>query len=170
MSSAVRSFTKLYKRNFGISWNFYKKGINYACTEDWTCKDKFATLRMFPKRFYHSFILQMTVIYSRRCWTQVHLCDFETQENVWIRVKQGRAPFVISRAAIKSPNFVSIENFWSCLTWAQKWVNIEAMSYIWQSFCSGTSYCLEFSTSSNSHAARENLPHLVALWNLSKTW
>ena len=30
------------------------------------------------------------------------------------------------------------------------------MSYIWLSFCSGTSYCLEFSTTSNSHAAREN--------------
>ena len=35
VSSAVRSFTKIYKRNFHISWNFYEKGINYACTEDW---------------------------------------------------------------------------------------------------------------------------------------
>ena len=33
MSSAVRSFTKIYERSFEISWNFYKKGINYACTE-----------------------------------------------------------------------------------------------------------------------------------------
>ena len=39
------------------------------------------------------------------------------------------------------------------------------MSYIWLSFCSGTSYCLEFSTTSNSHAACESLPHLVALCN-----
>ena len=39
------------------------------------------------------------------------------------------------------------------------------MSYIWLRFCSGTSYCLEFSTTSNSHAPRENLPRLVALWN-----
>ena len=33
MSSAVRSFTKIYKRNYEISWNFYLKGINYAWTE-----------------------------------------------------------------------------------------------------------------------------------------
>ena len=73
---------------------------------------------------------------------------------------------LIDHCTVKSPNFVSIENFYSCLTWAQKWVNIEAMSYIWLSFCSGTSYCLEFSTTSNPHAARENLPRLVALCNL----
>ena len=36
MSSAVLRFTIIYKRNFEISWNFYKKGINYACTEEWT--------------------------------------------------------------------------------------------------------------------------------------
>ena len=30
---------------------------------------------------------------------------------------------------------------------------------------SGTCSCLEFSTTSNSHAARENLRRLVALWN-----
>ena len=33
MSSAVRSFTKIYERNYEISWNFYLNGINYACTE-----------------------------------------------------------------------------------------------------------------------------------------
>ena len=27
--------------------------------------DKFATLWMFPKRSYHSFVLQMTLIHSR---------------------------------------------------------------------------------------------------------
>ena len=27
--------------------------------------DKFATFWMFPKRFYHSFVLQMTLIHSR---------------------------------------------------------------------------------------------------------
>ena len=32
--SVVRSFTKIYKRNFEISWNFYKKGINHAWTEE----------------------------------------------------------------------------------------------------------------------------------------
>ena len=73
---------------------------------------------------------------------------------------------LIDHCTVKSPNFVSIENFYSCLTWAQKWVNIEAMSYIWLCFCSGTSYCVEFSTTSNPHAARKNFPRLVALWNL----
>ena len=29
LSSVVWSFTKMYKRNFKISWNFYKEGINY---------------------------------------------------------------------------------------------------------------------------------------------
>ena len=60
--------------------------------------DKFATLWMFPKRFYQS-VLQMTLIYSRRCWTQVHSRDFKTLENVWIRVKRNavRALFVISK-------------------------------------------------------------------------
>jgi len=32
--SVVRSFTKIYKRHFEISWNFYKKGINHALTEE----------------------------------------------------------------------------------------------------------------------------------------
>ena len=63
---------------------------------------------------------------------------------------------VIDLCTIKYLNFVSIENFYSCLIWAKKWVNIKAMSYIWLSFGSGTSYCLEFSTTSNSHAACEN--------------
>ena len=36
MSSDVRSFTKIYHRNLKKSWNLNKKGINYACTEDWT--------------------------------------------------------------------------------------------------------------------------------------
>ena len=36
MSSAAQSFTKIYKRNFEKSWNFYKKSRNDACTEDWT--------------------------------------------------------------------------------------------------------------------------------------
>ena len=52
----------------------------------------------------------------------------------------------------------------------QKWVNIEAMSYIWLRFYSGTSYCLKFSTTPNSHVARENLPHLVAPRNLPEIW
>ena len=35
LNSAERSFTKIFKRNLEISWNFHKKGITYACTEDW---------------------------------------------------------------------------------------------------------------------------------------
>ena len=38
-----------------MSWNLYKKGINYAYIEDWTNAGKFATFWMFPKRIYHSF-------------------------------------------------------------------------------------------------------------------
>ena len=41
--------------------------------------DTFAT---FSERFYHSFVLQMTLIHSRSRRTQVHLHDFETHENV----------------------------------------------------------------------------------------
>ena len=29
--------------------------------------DKFAAVLMFPKRFYHSFVLQMALIHSRSC-------------------------------------------------------------------------------------------------------
>ena len=51
-------------RQFEISLNFYKKGINYAWTEAGLNADKFATFWRFPKNFYHSFILQMTFIHS----------------------------------------------------------------------------------------------------------
>ena len=74
-----------YKRNFTISWNFYKKGINHTCTHDGLNAGKFATFWMFPKRFYHSFVLQMTLIHFRRRWTQVLLREFETHQNVSIR-------------------------------------------------------------------------------------
>ena len=39
------------------------------------------------------FVLQMTLIHSRSRWTQVHLRDFETHENVWIRVKRNAVSF-----------------------------------------------------------------------------
>ena len=61
----------------------------------------------------------------------------------------------IDQCTIKSLNVVSIENhenFLSCLTSAQNWLHIEAMSWIWLRFCSGTSYCLELSTALNTHA------------------
>ena len=53
--STLRGFTRINKRNFEISWNLYKKGINYAYIEDWTNAGKFATFWMFPKSIYHSF-------------------------------------------------------------------------------------------------------------------
>ena len=151
--------------------------------------DKFATFGCFRKKFYDSFVLQM-----KKPLNASSLARFRnTRKRMNQGETQCWALFVISKATytktaiktklvdrffknffitltdhytINSPNFVSIENFLSCLTWAQKWVNIEAMSYIWLSICSGTSYCLEFSTTSNPQAARENLSRLVALWNL----
>ena len=56
--------------------------------------DKFATFWMFPKMFHHSLVLQMTFKHSRSRWTQVHLRDFETHENVWIRVKRNAVLFL----------------------------------------------------------------------------
>ena len=38
LSSVERRVTKIYKRNFKISWNFYKKDINYARSiGSWLC-------------------------------------------------------------------------------------------------------------------------------------
>ena len=54
-------------RQFEVSLNFYKKGINYVWTEAGLtdCNaDKFATFWRFRKNFCHSFVLQMTVIHS----------------------------------------------------------------------------------------------------------
>ena len=84
-------------------------------------------------------------------WTQDDLRDFETHDmnqdktQCWALVISkasftkttidflNRFSTLIDHCTMKSPNFVSIENFQSCLTWAEKWVNIEAMSYqyIW---------------------------------------
>ena len=44
------------------------------------------------------------------------------------------------------------------------------MGQIWIILCYGISFCLEFSTKSNSHAEREKLPRLVALRNLFRTF
>ena len=54
----VRSFTKIYNRNFEISLNFYKKGIMHELKAGLNA-DKLASFWMCPKRFYHSFVLQM---------------------------------------------------------------------------------------------------------------
>ena len=84
-----------YKRNFTISWNFYKKGINHIhALMTGLNAEKFATFWMFPKRFYHSFVLQMTLIHFRRRWTQVLLREFETHQNVSIRVKRNAELFL----------------------------------------------------------------------------
>ena len=83
--------------------------------------DKFATFWMFPKRFYHSFVLQTTITHSmaRSHWRQVDLRDFETQKRMNQGKKQCWALFVISNFfstlidhyTIKFRNFVSIKNF-----------------------------------------------------------
>ena len=83
--------------------------------------DKFATFERFPKRFYHSFVLQMTLVYTfynrlnasrlRRFWKK--------HENMWISKTQCWALFRFSKGtftktAIK-PKFVdrfSLKN-WS---------------------------------------------------------
>ena len=65
-------------RYLGISaksvWimNALKTGLN---------GEKFVTFWMFPKRFYDSFVLQMTLLHSTSRWTQVHLRDSETHES-----------------------------------------------------------------------------------------
>ena len=91
--------------------------------------DKFATFWMFPKRFYHSFVLQMTLTHSRGHWTQEDLRDFETHDmnqgktQCWALVISkakftkttidflNRFSTLIDHCTMKSPNFVSIENF-----------------------------------------------------------
>ena len=51
--------------------------------------DEFATFWIFPKCFItHSFCKWPLITHSGSCWTQVDLHDFETHENVWIRVKR----------------------------------------------------------------------------------
>ena len=65
----MQSFTEIYERNFEISWNFCKKGINYAWTEDWIYADKFATFWMFPEQSWKVFSLirfvNLTLIQSK---------------------------------------------------------------------------------------------------------
>ena len=46
----------MYNRNFEISWNFYKKGINYELNYELKLAlnaHKFATFWKFSKSFYH---------------------------------------------------------------------------------------------------------------------
>ena len=88
MSSAVRSFTKIYKRNFEISWNFYKKSFIHAFKAGLNAK-KFATFWISPKRIYHSFVLQMTrntikksICYNRfsyNCWFSHDVTEIQTK-------------------------------------------------------------------------------------------
>ena len=112
-------------------------------------------------QFLHAISVFLTVL---RYWVKATFTETAIKTKFVDRFFLNFFCTLIDQCTIKSPNFLSIENFWSRLTWAQKWVNIEAMSYIRLSFCFGT--CLEFSTTSNCHAASENLPHLVALWNI----
>ena len=64
-----------------MSWNFYKRAY-LAWTEDWINADKYASFWMFPKSFYHSFILYMTLIHLTTGLTQADLRDFEKHENM----------------------------------------------------------------------------------------
>ena len=66
----MQSFTEIYERNFEISWNFRKKGINYDWNEDWIHAEKFATFWMFPEqsgkvlsliRFVNLTLIQSTI-------------------------------------------------------------------------------------------------------------
>ena len=142
LSSAVRSFTKIFKMNFEISWNFYEKnGLN---------EEKFATFWMFPERFSRSFVLQMTLtLYDRQ--NASRLAQFRKPRKRMNRGKtQCWALFVTFKAtftktAIK-PKFDDRFSFkkFQCCSWsvpdfrvhwknliylseAQNWVNIEAM-------------------------------------------
>ena len=47
VSSAVRSFTKIYKRNFHISWNFYEMTL---ANDPYTLYNRQVDLRNFEKR------------------------------------------------------------------------------------------------------------------------
>ena len=51
--------------------------------------DKFATFWMFPKKFYHSFVLQMTLLYTLEAAERKYSCDSKTNENACIRVKRN---------------------------------------------------------------------------------
>ena len=61
--------------------------ITYAWTLFYA--HKFVTFWMFPGRFYHSFVLQMTLVHFTISQTQVDLRDIEKHENMWIGVKRN---------------------------------------------------------------------------------
>ena len=41
--------------------------------------DKFATFWMFPKTFYHSFVLQMTLLYTLEAAERKYTCAIQKQ-------------------------------------------------------------------------------------------
>ena len=62
--------------------------------------------------------------------------------------------FLVDWKLLKSSNMgAKVSKYWSDVIYPAKFL-------LWDF------YCLEFSTTSNCHAANENLPHLVALWNI----
>ena len=88
------------------------------------------------RQFLHAISVFLTVL---RYWVKATFTETAIKTKFVDRFFLNFFCTLIDQCTIKSPNFLSIENFWSRLTWAQKWVNIEAMSYIRLSFCSGTS-------------------------------
>ena len=49
--------------------------------------DKFATFWMFPKKFYHSFVLQMTLLYTLEAAERKYTCAIPKQMK---RMYQGK--------------------------------------------------------------------------------
>ena len=72
----------------------YKKGIIMHALKTGLNADKFATFGCFWKGFITQFVLQMTLVHSKGSWTQVHMRNFETHKDVWIRVKRNAELFL----------------------------------------------------------------------------
>ena len=100
MSFAVRSFKKIYHRNFEVSWNFYKEGINYACTGLDLMQINLLLFGCYRKGLItHSFFKWPLYTleafkrkYSRRAWFR------KTRKHMNQGITQYWALFVISKA------------------------------------------------------------------------
>ena len=110
LSSIMQSLTEIYERNFEISWNFFKMGINYAMNlrPDFM-RTNLLLSWMFPLRFYCSLFCKwpLYTFYSRinasrlvRFWkTRRHVNKGKTQ--CW-------ALFVISKATFTKQGLTKI--------------------------------------------------------------
>ena len=98
--SVMRSFTEIYKRNFEISCSFYKKGIDYVWTEDWTlCKQICYFLDVSGK--VSSLIRFANYPYT--LYNHLNASRLQPFRKTWKHVNLGKtqcwALFVISKAA-----------------------------------------------------------------------